>query len=188
MLSPVRVLAPNIRRIMRNVQANAYTLYSFSVSLCWRAYAPLFRPPEGIHTRVLGFTHPAPLVSPPPPPQCQAGPPNGGGGLHYIIVALKLQQFQYNRKKTFLRHLGRLVFPFLFSQSPPKGGGGGGLQGGELQGGEGTFPYLLGCAKYWHLGWPSPAATRWLSGGNYSSNQVKSRRRVRTCTADNPPM
>ena len=51
------------------------------------------------------------VVTPAPPP------------LHYTMIALKLQQFQYNRKKCFLR---RLLFPMLFGPSdgpPPKGGG-----------------------------------------------------------------
>ena len=38
----------------------------------------------------------------------------GGGGLHHTMVALKLQQFQYNPKKIFL---WRLAFPMLFSPS-----------------------------------------------------------------------
>ena len=54
------------------------------------------------------------------------------------MVALMLQQFQYNLKKNFLR---RLVFPILFCQSDgPPHGGGGGLQRGGLRGGGG---YLL---------------------------------------------
>ena len=48
------------------------------------------------------------------------------------MVALKLQQFQYNLQKTFHRRLRCLVFPLLFgpSDAPPppppglKGGGG----------------------------------------------------------------
>ena len=40
---------------------------------------------------------------------------------HMRMVALKLQQFQCNPKKNFLR---RLAFPMLFCQSPPPHGGG----------------------------------------------------------------
>ena len=53
------------------------------------------------------------------------------------MVALTLQQFQYNLKKTFLRHL---VFPILFGpiDAPPKGGRIAGV-GGDFKGGQGTF-------------------------------------------------
>ena len=45
------------------------------------------------------------------------------------MVALNLQQFQYNLKKVVLRRLWRLVFPMLFCQSDAPTIGGGGLQG-----------------------------------------------------------
>ena len=57
---------------------------------------------------------------------------DGGPQLHHTMVALKLQQFQCNRKKDFLRRLWRLGYPMLFKGSdaphppPPRGG----LQGG----------------------------------------------------------
>ena len=54
-------------------------------------------------------------IYPPPPcnhtPNVRPVPPHGGEGLHPTTVALKLQQFQYNLRKIFLRHL---VFPMLF--------------------------------------------------------------------------
>ena len=68
------------------------------------------------------------------------------------MVALKLQQFQYDLKKSFLR---RLVFPMLLGQSELGGGegdkrlllsmtllhmGAGYRGGGMLQGGGGTTP------------------------------------------------
>ena len=40
-------------------------------------------------------------------------PIKGGGGLHYTMVALILQQFEYDLKKNFLCRLRRLVFPML---------------------------------------------------------------------------
>ena len=83
-----------------------------------------------------------------PPPQCRDGsPPQALGGrsrsdgstsrLHHTMIALKLQQFQYNLKKNFLRHA---LFPMLVrpSDAPPPGGGGdcrGG--GGDFKGGGG---------------------------------------------------
>ena len=41
------------------------------------------------------------------------------------MIALKLQQFQYNLKKFFLQHLWHLVFPIFLVQvtSPPRGEG-----------------------------------------------------------------
>ena len=63
------------------------------------------------------------------PDQTHAGRGGGGGhkvtGLQNTMVALKLQQFQYDLKKSFLR---RLVFPMLLGQS-------------ELGGGRGTSAY-----------------------------------------------
>ena len=92
-------------------------------------------------------THPHPQTLPPlvkyqpatqqlpppslePPPQCHDAPPTRGGGgreLHHIMVALKLQQPQYNLKKNFLQHL---VFPLLFGPSDDPGGGGIAVGGG----------------------------------------------------------
>ena len=62
------------------------------------------------------------------PDQTHAGRGGGGHkvtGLQNTMVALKLQQFQYDLKKSFLR---RLVFPMLLVQS-------------ELGGGRGTSAY-----------------------------------------------
>ena len=46
----------------------------------------------------------------------------GRGGLHHTMVALKVQQFQYNLERNFLR---RVVFPMFLGQVtvPPPGGG-----------------------------------------------------------------
>ena len=48
------------------------------------------------------------------------------------MVALKMQQVQYNLKKNFLRRLWRLVIPMLFggSDGSPRRGGGGLQEGG----------------------------------------------------------
>ena len=50
----------------------------------------------------------------------------GGGVIPHMMVALKLQQFQYNVKKIFLRRLWRLVFPWFCVKVtvPPMGEGG----------------------------------------------------------------
>ena len=64
---------------------------------------------------------------PPPGPPCNPPlnvrpVPPMGGGLHHTMVALKLQQFQYN---LFFGAFWRLVFPMLFVKViPPIGGGG----------------------------------------------------------------
>ena len=58
---------------------------------------------------------------------------DNGSGLHHTMVALKPQQFQYDLKKIFLRHLRRLVFPVFLGQvmaSPLHSGGGGVANGG----------------------------------------------------------
>ena len=52
-----------------------------------------------------------------PPPHVGPVPPHWGGGLHNTIMALKLQQLQYNQKKIVLRRVRRQVFPTLFYQS-----------------------------------------------------------------------
>ena len=55
------------------------------------------------------------------------------------MEALTLQQFQYTRKKNFLRRLWHLVFPVVFCQSDaPPPWGGGGLQRGAGGGGGST--------------------------------------------------
>ena len=84
------------------------------------------------HARnVLSFSTPlglplTPLVIPPP---MSGRPPWGGGGGHHTMVALKLQQFQYNLKKILLR---RLVVPTLSCQSDVSPYGGGRLQEGVV--------------------------------------------------------
>ena len=85
-------------------------------------------------SEVIQRKHPAHSCS----PQVPYAPPKvvtvdplcvGWVGLHHTLIALKLQQFQYNPKKIFLQCLQCLVFPVLFGPSegpPPQGGGGGG--------------------------------------------------------------
>ena len=55
----------------------------------------------------------------------------GGEGLHHTMVALKLQQFQYNLNNNFFGAFGAEYF----CQSDGRPEGLGGLQGGALQGG-----------------------------------------------------
>ena len=98
---------------------------------------------KALHTRPSWLPPPAPLV--PPPPNVRPAPPHEGGGghqvtvptpwgrggLHHTMVALQLQQFQYNNPKKSV--FGAWYF-LCFCQSdgpPPLGGGGGCRWGGD---------------------------------------------------------
>ena len=65
-----------------------------------------------------------------------------GGGLLHTMVALKLQQLQYNLKNIFLRRLG---FAMLLGQVTVPPWGGGIARGVDFKGGRGEVGQPVSC-------------------------------------------